>query len=233
MRRTYRTLSALLSYPTEEIRAAAPELRQALDTERLLSGRELAGVQRLIDEIATRDLYDLQARYVLLFDRTRSLSLHLFEHVHGESRDRGQAMVDLLGQYESHGLMLDSRELPDHLPVFLEFLATLSPDQAQAQLEQPLHILSALRKRLRKRKSIYEVVFLALEKLAAKSAETGAVEAVLAEPDDDPEDLEALDRRWSDEPVSFGPTGNSDGCTRVEGMLQRMKASDKAPVRQG
>ncbi|MEJ2459788.1 MAG: hypothetical protein P8Y58_17260 [Novosphingobium sp.] len=49
----------------------------------------------LIDDLVTRDLYDAQERYVLLFDRTRKLSLHLFEHVHGESRDRGQAMVDL------------------------------------------------------------------------------------------------------------------------------------------
>ena len=80
-------------------------------------------LDRLLDELATGDLYDLQERYVLLFDRTRSLSLHLFEHVHGESRDRGQAMVDLKALYERHGLLMSSSELPDHLPLFLEFLS--------------------------------------------------------------------------------------------------------------
>ena len=77
----------------------------------------------------TGDLYDLQERYVLLFDRTRSLSLHLFEHVHGESRDRGQAMVDLKALYERHGLHMSSSELPDHLPLFLEFLSRDSRDR--------------------------------------------------------------------------------------------------------
>ena len=94
MRRTLKVLSALLTYPTAELQAAVPEMRLALAREARLPPRNRDRLDRVLAEIATGDLYDLQERYILLFDRTRSLSLHLFEHVHGESRDRGQAMVD-------------------------------------------------------------------------------------------------------------------------------------------
>ena len=100
-------------------------MRAALDAEGRLPQRDRDRLDRLLEEIATRDLYDLQERYVLLFDRTRSLSLNLFEHVHGESRDRGQAMVDLMELYERHGLAMAGKELPDHLPLFLEFLSEI------------------------------------------------------------------------------------------------------------
>src|SRR5690606_23116888 len=98
----------------------------------------------LLDELATWDLYELQERYVLLFDRTRSLSLNLFEHVHGESRDRGQAMVDLKDLYERHGLTLASTELPDYLPLFVEFLSTISEVEARELLAETAHILEAI-----------------------------------------------------------------------------------------
>ena len=114
MKRTLKVLSALLNYPTAELQAAVPEMRAALDAERRLPQKNRDRVDRLLEEVATRDLYDLQERYVLLFDRTRSLSLNLFEHVHGESRDRGQAMVDLMALYERHGLAMAGNELPDH-----------------------------------------------------------------------------------------------------------------------
>lgn len=228
---TYRVLSALLSYPTEEMCAAVPAMRQALADDGLLGGRTLDNVLRLLGGFASGDLYDLQERYVLLFDRTRSLSLHLFEHVHGESRDRGQAMVDLLGQYEQAGLLLDARELPDYLPVFLEFLSMLEPERAREQLAQPLHIVAALRERLQKRGSPYAAVFVALETLAVQRAPAEAVGQLMAEPDDDPDDLEALDRHWAEEPVTFGPGTATTGCSRVEGMLQRMGTGTATPTR--
>src|SRR5689334_11648911 len=118
---TYKVLSALLSYPTAELQAAARQMHLALHVERLLPAQHRVSVDALIEDLVACDLLDLQARYVDLFDRTRSLSLHMFEHVHGESRDRGQAMVDLKALYERHGLAMISRELPDHLPLFLEF----------------------------------------------------------------------------------------------------------------
>ena len=112
MTTTLKVLSALLTYPTAELQAAVPQMRAALDSEARLPQRNRDRLDGILEEIAAGDLYDLQERYVLLFDRTRSLSLHLFEHVHGESRDRGQAMVDLKALYERHGLSMNSSELP-------------------------------------------------------------------------------------------------------------------------
>ena len=104
---TFKALSALLSYPTEDIRAAADELQKKLHDEAILPLWALRQIDELIGEYRTLDLYELQERYVFLFDRTRSLSLHLFEHVHGESRDRGQASFwrrDLLRRRASYCL---------------------------------------------------------------------------------------------------------------------------------
>ena len=111
MQATLKTLSALLTYPTEEFQAGVPVLKAALEADGVIPRATRDGLARLLDEIAAGDIYDMQERYVLLFDRTRSLSLHLFEHVHGESRDRGQAMVDLVQLYEKHGLALSTSEL--------------------------------------------------------------------------------------------------------------------------
>ena len=110
------------------------ELRAAIEVEGLVPAAVRRQLDDLLNDIAGGDLYDLQERYVLLFDRTRSLSLHLFEHVHGESRDRGQAMVDLLTMYEERGLAAVKNELPDFLPLFLEFLATLPQARRRCEL---------------------------------------------------------------------------------------------------
>ena len=125
--KTLKVLSALLSYPTAELIAAVGEFEGVLDQEQLLSKSERAALRVLIADLAAADLVDAQERYIMLFDRTRSLSLHLFEHVHGESRDRGQAMVDLIKVYEDGGYMPTSKELPDFVPLFLEFASTRSP----------------------------------------------------------------------------------------------------------
>ena len=125
MAKTFKALSALLSYPSADLQHAVGELRTVIETEALVPSAVRRQLDALLADIAGGDLYDLQERYVLLFDRTRSLSLHMFEHVHGESRDRGQAMVDLLAMYEERGLAAVKNELPDFLPVFLEFRARL------------------------------------------------------------------------------------------------------------
>jgi nitrate reductase delta subunit len=227
----FKVLSILLSYPTEDIQASAAALGEALDADALLSASDRKMVAALIDDIATRDIYDLQERYILLFDRSRSLSLHLFEHVHGESRDRGQAMVDLIEVYERHGLSIEARELPDYLPMFLEFLSTLPVDEARELLGQPIEILTALRERLRKRKSRYAAVFYALEALAKGKPNPKEVETLLAEPEEDPNDLEALDRIWEEEAVTFGPDFDNPGaCPKADDLLQRIRA-ESTPVR--
>ncbi|GAB4170516.1 MAG: nitrate reductase molybdenum cofactor assembly chaperone [Thalassobaculales bacterium] len=225
MIRTFKVLSLLLSYPTAELQGEAPALRAALAGEGLLPERRHPGLYRLLDQMAVHDLYDLQERYVLLFDRTRSLSLHLFEHVHGESRDRGQAMVDLQALYAGHGLEVAASELPDFLPLFLEFLALRPLAEARALLAQPLHVLAALRERLERRGSDYAAVLAGLEALAEGSLSAERLAEARAAPDDDPADLAALDRSWEEAAVTFGPApGNDGGCAKTARMLRRMAA---------
>ena len=215
-----KALSALLTYPTAELQQAAGEISEAIESEPALSMPLGDQLHRLLRELASGDLYDLQERYVLLFDRTRSLSLHLFEHVHGESRDRGQAMVDLKAQYEKAGLELDSTELPDFLPLFLEYASTLPATEARDALAQPAHIFAAVAERLRKRRSTYEAVFRALVALSAVAPKADEVSALLALPDADANDLAALDAVWEDEEVRFGP-GANDGCK--DGLIARVR----------
>jgi len=215
-----KVLSALLTYPTAEIQSAAEEMRAVVEAEPRLPAALRDALTALIDDIAGSDIYDAQERYVLLFDRTRSLSLYLFEHVHGESRDRGQAMVDLQELYERNGLHLSAKELPDFIPLFLEFLATQPEDEARSLLTQPAHIFAALAERLAKRRAPYEAVFRALVALSAATPKSDDVSALLQEPDADASDLAALDAAWEDQPVSFGAGGS--GCK--DGLISRIRA---------
>ncbi len=217
---TYRALALLLSYPTPDTAAAMPAVMDALSGERLVPGALVQRLAPLADELSSADLYDSQARYVDLFDRSRSLSLQLYEHIHGESRDRGQAMVELLKLYSSHGLELTAKELPDHLPVFLEFLSQRPPAEAAALLGQAAHVLEALRERLKKRQSMYARVFDALVALVEVDRNPAALKALLQEPEDNPDDLEALDRAWAEEQVTFGP--DKVDCPKAA-LLSRVK----------
>jgi nitrate reductase delta subunit len=221
MAKTFKALSLLLSYPTPELKANARALRDMLAEEGVVSSQARRALDPLIEDIATGDLYDLQERYVLLFDRTRSLSLHLFEHVHGESRDRGQAMVDLKTLYERNGLSISATELPDFLPLFLEYLSTRPLGEAADTLSQTAHILAALAERLHKRGSPYKAVFRALVAIAAAKPKDEDVAEIMQEPDPDPMDLAALDAAWEDEPVTFGP-----GAGRCkDGLIARIRAA--------
>ena len=159
--KTLKVLSALLTYPTAELIAARTSYAWSSSRKRFCQAAA-QGIADLIDDLASGDLIDAQERYILLFDRTRSLSLHLFEHVHGESRDRGQAMVDLIKVYEDGGYTPTTAELPDFLPLFLEFASTRTPAEAIELIGQPAHVFAALRERLSKRSSPYEAVFAAL-----------------------------------------------------------------------
>jgi nitrate reductase delta subunit len=225
MVRTFKASSALLSYPTAELQQAADELRAALSADKLLPAAIAAQLEHLIDEIAAGDLYDLQERYVLLFDRTRSLSLHLFEHVHGESRDRGQAMVDLKALYERHGLFMTASELPDHLPLFLEFLSEVPEAEARHLLEETSHVLEAIRLRLKKRKVAYSSVFSSAQALARAQPQTEVVAALMGEAEEDPNDLVALDAAWEEEEVTFGPGAAATAECGKDGLVAKLRAA--------
>src|SRR5262249_52995799 len=150
---TYRALAALVGYPTPELVAALPEIVSFLERERRLDAGTRAGLRALVGELAASDLLDAQERYVALFDRGRATSLHLFEHVHGESRDRGQAMVDLQAVYARAGLRLTAKELPDYLPVMLEFLGTQPADVGEAMIEDCAHVVRSIGEALSRRGS--------------------------------------------------------------------------------
>jgi len=225
MRRTLKVLSALLTYPNAELQKAVPEMRAALDAERALPQPNRHRLDRALDEIATGDLFELQERYVLLFDRTRSLSLHLFEHVHGESRDRGQAMVDLKALYERHGLAMSSGELPDHVPLFLEFLSEIPEVEARELIEETSHVLEAIRLRLEKRKVSYSSVFACVQALAHACPQGDALAALLREADEDPHDLATLDAAWEEEEVTFGPGSAAAAQCGKDGIAAKVRAA--------
>lgn len=205
-------ISLLLSYPSEELQQSGNLLRATLDQLSDLNEAQIVGLKSLISSISDRDIYDVQEDYVLLFDRTRSLSLHLFEHVYGENRDRGQAMVDLKTMYDDAGFEIDVHEMPDYLPMFLEFLSMRSDEEARHLLGETLHIIAAIRQRLQKRGSLYATAFVALESLAGVKADEALTSEIVNRKEDDPNDLEALDRIWEEEAISFGGNQGENDC---------------------
>ncbi|MEQ8657843.1 MAG: nitrate reductase molybdenum cofactor assembly chaperone [Hyphomicrobiales bacterium] len=219
--RTLKALSLILSYPTEELQQAMPEIGGVLASDDRLTAAARRALRPLVEALASDDIYDLQERFVMLFDRSRTLSLNLFEHVHGESRDRGGAMVSLIETYREGGFDPVTSELPDHLPVLLEFLATRPNAEARETLADAAHIFTALSERLGRRESDYAPVFTALVQLSGVHADKQAVAELLQEPEVDPNDLEALDQVWEESEVRFGPDPNA-GCPQVRDLLARM-----------
>ena len=226
--RSFKALSLVLSYPTRELQAAMPEIGGVLASDTRLTAAARRALRPLAEELAGRDIYDLEEQFVMLFDRSRSLSLNLFEHVHGESRDRGGAMVSLIETYREGGFDPATSELPDHLPVLLEFLATRPPREARETLADAAHIFAALAERLERRDSAYAGVFTALVQLSGVRADDNAVSELLDQPEVDPNDLEALDEVWEESEVLFGPDPNA-GCPKVRDMLARMDEPIHSP----
>ena len=164
----YQILSALLLYPEPALIESLPELEAALAATPLMH----APLRPLLDSLATDELIKLQERYVTTFDRTPSHSLHLFEHIHGESRDRGQAMVDLMEEYKKHGLEMVGEDLPDFVPLFLEFLSQLEDEEAAARLlSDAIHVLAHIGRKLAANGSPYAGVFDVLQQLSPVAAE--------------------------------------------------------------
>lgn len=207
--KTYRVLARLLDYPTPELVAHLPELRRVLDAEGALPVNERQAVFAMMDELAGGDLVDRQAVHVQLFDRVRTLSLHLFEHVHGDARSRGKAMLDLVELYRRHGFDVTSKELPDYLPLVLEFFSLMPPNAAREHLAETTPILARIQARLAKRGSSYVAIFAALLKLADIR-----IAPIEIEPETDEESPEAIDRAWEEAAVTFGaaPPSADQGC---------------------
>lgn len=227
MRLTLRAQAALLGYPSPELQAHIGEIRAALASEKALPRAALRRLEPLLARLEKQDLLEAQADYSDLFDRSRALSLHLFEHVHGDSRERGQAMIDLAQQYIDRGCLLDAHELPDFVPVFLEFVSCLPPAEAREMLGQPAHVFAALEQRLAERGSDYAAVFGALLALAAARPDTAALEELQKNaPSDDPA---KIDEEWEEKPVTFTEPHEMGGPT---GIVARIRAARKAKARE-
>ena len=229
MKMTLRTLAVLLGYPSAELQAHAGELREALRSEGKLTAADRDRLDPLLRSLESDDLLDLQADYSELFDRSRSLSLHLFEHVHGDNRERGQAMIDLGQQYLINGFFLEANELPDFVPVFLEFASCLPPSEARETLCQPAHVFAALAERLDKRQSRYAAVFHCLVALTGVRPEAEA----LAEIDQNTPavDPPEIDDEWEEAPVTFNNSGAHEmgGPT---GVVAKIRASNRSVGRE-
>lgn len=202
---TLRALGALITYPGHELITALPEIGEVLAGARGIPAAVGERLAALIREMRAADGIDLEGRYVELFDRGRATSLHLFEHVHGESRDRGMAMVELKQIYANAGYDLATGELPDYLPVVLEYLSCRDPAEAQAMLGDCAHILRNIGQALAQRGSRYAAVFDALLAIVREPGLewSSASEGLEPEP--------AVDEDWAETPA-FAPVDSGRGA---------------------
>lgn len=223
--KTLKILGHLLTYPAADLVRALPECRMLLEKEKWLPRESLKALGRLMDWMAAQDLLDLQEEYVALFDRTPSLCLHLFEHVHGDSRDRGQALVDLAEVYKDAGLIINTEEMPDYLPLFLEYLSVIEAEESRRNLGEIANVLGVLAGRLRNRQSPYAAVFEALIEAATRKPDRKAVEEALKDAAGKVSTFEELDQSWEEQNAfenSLQTTGQDAGCPKAEEMLARM-----------
>lgn len=223
---TLKILGALMTYPGTDMVDAADELHSCLRREGWLSAKTLEKMGLFLDGLADSEIMDLQEEYVALFDRTPSLSLHLFEHVHGDSRDRGQAMVDLDSLYREMGLENMSEHTPDFLPLFLEYLSLLPVDQARDNLDGAIDVIAAIGERLKKRQSRYATLFEALQEAARLKPDEKKLQAALAMDSGRIPDNVAMDAAWEEQFALAAPQVGQDGCPRAEEMLARMMAQE-------
>lgn len=199
---TFKALSILIDYPTAERRDALPEIMPLLRSEGLLPPSALQAIEDLVSTLQEKSLLDVQQNYVELFDRGRKLSLHIFEHTHGESRDRGPAMLALMEQYRSCGMELSAAELPDFLPLVLEFASCQPMEEANLLVSEAMPVLTLLAARLQQRKSPYAAIFDALEAIAGPVAERQELFQQVAEEGPD-EALVNIDKVWEEEAITF------------------------------
>ena len=211
--KTFKILGLLLTYPQEVMHTHADELIQELKQEQLLSQKQNHSLQAFIARHMSMDLLSWQEQYVETFDRGRAHCLHLFEHVHGESRDRGQAMVDLAEMYATKGLMINQAELPDYLPLFLEYLSLCPFEEAKQLLGEAVHVITSIGAKLKKRNNDYHVIFDILQALSEVKADAKIIAAAEAAVQAEDHSMQALDKEW-EEVEAFSGDSPLDACNR-------------------
>ena len=199
MLKTYKVISLLITYPNEEIYSFLPEVNSSLQEENLLNADTISGIGVFVGFFAQKPLTYWQEHYVQLFDYSRSVSLYLFEHVHGDSKDRGQAMVDLIDLYTENGLNINQPELPDYLPVFLEFLAMQTQSKAMDYLSEIIDIVGFIHRKLEEKDNPYKYLLSAIIQLSDRKPIEARIEKMVSEM---PEI--SIDAAYEEEPVKFG-----------------------------
>lgn len=214
-----RLIALLLDYPEQEVWDNAQELNHLIKQCAELNEYQKERINQFIEQMTQTPLMDLQAQYGDLFERGRSLSLLLFEHVHGESRDRGQAMIDLLSQYNAAGMVLTAKQLPDYLPTYLEYLSQLTVYESISGLKDVAPILALLKERLSQRQSYYSnLLQVLIEQSGEKIAQEKLAETVANEAKDDTP--QALDAVWEEEQIKFL---GDEGCASVQQTLHQKR----------
>jgi nitrate reductase delta subunit len=229
-----KVISRLLDYPSEALFEASDELKLVVKESSQLNQERKTALVEFIDKLSKRDLYDAQESYDLLFDRGRALSLLLFEHVHGESRDRGQAMVNLMNVYKSKGFIADTSQLPDYIPLYLEFLSEQDADFAEEWLGDICHLLTMLSERLIDRECYYSVLFDALVDISGLYVNRAEIaETVSKEMRDDT--IEAIDKEWEDKEIKFSDpmqAGQAGSQCSSSGMHPTANSLDPNTIQQ-
>ncbi len=201
--RSLRVLSRLLTYPNAELLAQTGALKEVLIEDGFLKKKTLKGLSAFLDDFGSADLMQVQESYVEIFDRGRAHCLHLFEHVHGESRFRGQAMLDLSERYAEKGLIIGVGELPDFLPVFLEFISICDPEEGLETLSQAAPVIATIGEKLKRKKSGYSHVFAAIVELSGARLNKQEIEKAADAALPNIKTLDELDEQWK-EPEAFG-----------------------------
>jgi len=207
MLKTYRILSLLLTYPNEEIYNFLPDVNKALSEEKIVNSETIFGINIFVDFFTKQQLTNWQEHYVQLFDYSKSASLYLFEHVHGDSKDRGQAMVDLIELYKENGLEINRAELPDYLPMFLEFLALQTQEKAEELLAEIIDIVGFIHRKLEEKDNPYQYLLAAIIQISTRKPAKARVEKMISEM---PEI--SIDEAYEEEPVTFGGENPCTNC---------------------
>ena len=228
-----KVISRLLDYPTAEMLAAKDELKAIVETCEELTNQNRTQLLDFIEQLTARDIFDAQESYDLLFDRGRALSLLLFEHVHGESRDRGQAMVDLMNVYKTNGFEVNSAQLPDYIPLYLEFLSEQPIEFIEEWLGDICHLLTMLSERLIDRACYYSILFDSLIDISGQEINleerAEITETVKAEERDDT--VEVIDKEWEDKEIRFDDPMVGE-CPSSSGVQQSQHSLDPNTVHQ-
>lgn len=206
MIKTYKILSLLLSYPSDELQKFLLEVEKELREEALLQEDRIDEIDEFCKRFNQIDLTNWQEEYVQLFDYSRSVSLHIFEHIKGDSRDRGQAMVNLMEFYKETGMHLTAKELPDYIPAFLEFISTLSITKAAELLAETVNIMDRINEALNDSQNLYSSIFKAIISLSAKQPDKAITREMIK--NEKPLDLDA---EYEEEAVAFG--GAAPSCS--------------------